>query len=175
MLHGLNMPVQETVPQNTILKVLYFILSSGIQTAVDWTMSVYHGVSVMWRLHSTCFGNCKGPCLSWSVNRADTKKDMKTVPDHPHLNSSVKFKHWLDSDFKLYFIILASNNLRALALHTFTLMHNDNLYVVCFKAYFLHFYWQMVCMAGQKSTFFPFKLTAIGLLFYRFLLYRQCL
>jgi hypothetical protein len=41
------MPVQETVPQNTVLEVLYFILSSGIQTAVDWTMSGYHGVSVM--------------------------------------------------------------------------------------------------------------------------------
>jgi hypothetical protein len=41
------MPVQEMVPQNTVLKVLYFILSSGIQTAVDWTMSVYCGASVM--------------------------------------------------------------------------------------------------------------------------------
>jgi len=47
MLHGLNMPVQETVPQNTVLKVLYFILSSGIQTAVDWAMPVYRGASVM--------------------------------------------------------------------------------------------------------------------------------
>jgi hypothetical protein len=47
MLQGLNMPVQEIVPQNTVLKVLYFILSSGMQTAVDWTMSVYHGSLVM--------------------------------------------------------------------------------------------------------------------------------
>jgi hypothetical protein len=47
MLQGLNMPVQETVPQNTVLKVLYFILSSGMQTAVDWTMSAYYGASVM--------------------------------------------------------------------------------------------------------------------------------
>jgi len=60
MLHVLNMPVQETVPQNTVLKELYFILSSGIQTAIDWTMSVYHGASVMRRIHSTCFVNCKG-------------------------------------------------------------------------------------------------------------------
>jgi hypothetical protein len=47
MLQGLNMPVQEIVPQNTVLKVLYFLLSSGKQTAVDWTMSVYHGASVI--------------------------------------------------------------------------------------------------------------------------------
>ena len=47
MLEWLNMPVQEIMPQNTVLKALYFILSCGIQSAVDWTMSVYHGASVM--------------------------------------------------------------------------------------------------------------------------------
>jgi len=47
MMQGLNMPVQEIVPQNTVLKVLYFIVSSGMQITVDWTMSVYHGASVM--------------------------------------------------------------------------------------------------------------------------------
>jgi len=47
MLHELNMPVQEIVPQNTVLKLLYFILSSGTQTAVNWTTSVYRGASVM--------------------------------------------------------------------------------------------------------------------------------
>lgn len=40
MLQWLNMPVKETVPQNTVLKALYFILSCGIQSAVDWTIMV---------------------------------------------------------------------------------------------------------------------------------------
>jgi hypothetical protein len=144
-----------------------------MQTAVDWTLSVHHGASV--KVSLNLFWKLQGVMSQLKCQHSRQKKRMKTVPDRPHLNSSVKFRHWLVSDFKLYLIILASNNLRALALHTSILMHNDNLYVVCFKAYFFHFYWQMVCTAGQKSTIFPCKLMAIGFLFYGFLLYRHCL
>jgi len=47
--------------------------------------------------------------VSVEVSTELTKKHMKTVHVRPHLNSPVKFRHGLVSDFKLYLIILASN------------------------------------------------------------------